>query len=62
MSHKGPGYQVGDQMYTLNTVEQHAVCYAVDCRNGEINREVSCTLQAHNEGGVERELYKPGDV
>ena len=86
-SHQGPGYAVGDTMYTLNTVEQHAVCYAieghvvdrntrnngkgwcvdvsptlntqdrhavcyaVDCRNGEINSEISCTIQAHCSGG-----------
>lgn len=25
-SHKGPGYAESDTMYTLNTVEQHAVC------------------------------------
>lgn len=25
-SHKGPGYAKSDTMYTLNTVEQHAVC------------------------------------
>ena len=25
-SHKGPGYSESDKMYTLNTVEQHAVC------------------------------------
>ena len=26
-SHKGDGYKESDVMYTLNTVEQHAVCY-----------------------------------
>lgn len=35
----------------LNTQDRHAVCYAVDCRNNEINEEVSGTLQAHNLGG-----------
>lgn len=29
-SHQGPGYAVGDTMYTLNTVEHHAVCYAIE--------------------------------
>ena len=31
--------------------EPQAVCYAVDCRNNELNRELSCTLQAHTTGG-----------
>lgn len=26
-SHLGNGYRESDTMYTLNTVEQHAVCY-----------------------------------
>jgi hypothetical protein len=29
-SHKGPGYTESNTMYTLNTIEHHAVCYAVD--------------------------------
>lgn len=33
-SHKGDGYSECDKMYTLNTVEQHAVAY-------EIAKEVS---------------------
>lgn len=28
-SHKGNGYSESDQMYTLNTVEQHSVCYGI---------------------------------
>lgn len=36
---------------TLNTQDRHAVCYAVDCRNNEINKEISGTLQAHILGG-----------
>ena len=28
-SHKGNGYSETDQMYTLNTVEQHSVCYGI---------------------------------
>lgn len=50
-SHGGAGYSESGKSYTLNTIEQHAVCYAVDCRNSEINRETSGTLQAHNNGG-----------
>lgn len=29
-SHKGDGYKESDIMYTLNTIEQHAVVYAID--------------------------------
>lgn len=29
-SHKGDGYKESDVMYTLNTIEQHAVVYAID--------------------------------
>lgn len=50
-SHLGGGYSDSGQSYTLNATEQHAVCYALDCRNGEINEEISGTLQAHNNGG-----------
>ena len=28
-SHLGDGYKQSDQMYTLNTVEQHSVCYGI---------------------------------
>lgn len=31
--------------------EPQTVCYSVDCRNNEINKEISGTLQAHNLGG-----------
>lgn len=50
-SHMGKGFSEDGTMYTLNTIEQHSVCYSVDCRNVEINAEISCTLQAHNNGG-----------
>ena len=29
-SHKGDGWTVGGAMYTLNSTEVHAVCYAID--------------------------------
>lgn len=29
-SHRGDGYHEDDSMYTLNTVEQHSVCYSID--------------------------------
>lgn len=50
-SHLGIGCSEDGKSYTLNTIERHAVCYAVDCRNNEINEEISGTLQAHNLGG-----------
>lgn len=48
-SHFGNGYAESDVMYTLNTIEQHAVA-AVDCRNGTENPEINGTLQAKNQG------------
>lgn len=29
-SHQGPGWSGNGKMYTLNTIEVHAVCYALD--------------------------------
>ena len=28
-SHKGDGWHIGETMYTLNTTEVHAICYAI---------------------------------
>lgn len=39
-SHFGDGYSEGDKMYTLNTIERHAVCYPV----------VAHTLPARSDG------------
>lgn len=50
-SHLGKGFSNDGTMYTLNTIEQHSVCYCIDCRNGVLNEEVSITLQAKNTGG-----------
>ena len=50
-SHLGKGFSEDGTMYTLNTIEQHSVCYSVDCRNGCLNEELSITLQAKNQGG-----------
>jgi len=50
-SHMGKGFSEDGTMYTLNTIEQHSVCYTVDCRNACLNEEVSITLQAKNTGG-----------
>lgn len=58
-SHLGNGYKESDTMYTLNTIEQHSVCYAVDCRNLCINEEKSGTLQAKNVGGFSYNYLNP---
>ena len=50
-SHLGKGFSNDGMMYTLNTIEQHSVCYSVDCRNVRLNEELSITLQAKNTGG-----------
>lgn len=53
-SHRGDGYKQSDVMYTLNTVEQHSVCYglepgAAQRMNPEsrISEEISPTLRAN---------------
>lgn len=37
-SHKGNGYSESDQMYTLNTVEQHSVCYGISAYDSNAMR------------------------
>lgn len=56
---QGGGYSTSGQSYTLNTIERHSVCYAVDCRNGELNREKSATLQAKGQGGWSVNVTNP---
>ena len=58
-SHLGNGYSESETMYTLNTIEQHSVCYSVDCRNLCTNEEVSGTLQAKNVGGFSYNYLNP---
>ena len=58
-SHMGNGYSESETMYTLNTIEQHSVCYSVDCRNLNTNREVSGTLQAKSNGGFSYNYLNP---
>ena len=58
-SHLGNGYSESETMYTLNTIEQHSVCYSVDCRNLCTNKEVSGTLQAKNVGGFSYNYLNP---
>lgn len=58
-SHMGNGYSESDTMYTLNTIEQHSVCYSVDCRNNCLNEELSSTLQAKPQGGWSVNVTNP---
>ena len=45
-SHKGDGYKESETMYTLNTVEQHGVCYGTDLYNHAITGDIAATLNA----------------
>ena len=67
-SHKGDGYKESDVMYTLNTIEQHAVVYAIDresynCgqnyarRMGITDDGVSSTLNAQGPSAVATPVY-----
>ena len=47
-SHQGDGYAESETMYTLNTIERHAVCYWD-------GGQVAGTLTAQNSGGGVRE-------
>lgn len=58
-SHMGCGYSDSGQMFTLNTIERHSVCYSVDCRNLYINKGKSGTIQAKNEGGYSLNFLNP---
>lgn len=58
-SHMGKGFSNDGVMYTLNTIEQHSVCYTVDCRNLNLNREKSGTLQSKNTGGCSLNFTNP---
>jgi len=41
-SHKGDGYKEADIMYTLNTIEQHAVCAYKKLENTSESNHVPC--------------------
>lgn len=53
-SHKGDGYSESETMYTLNTVEQHAVAYGIDQQGGKgqanYTQDVAPTLAADSHG------------
>ena len=61
-SHRGDGYKESDTMYTLNTVEQHGVCYGLDrasFNQGQnakydfsVDEELSPPIVARGPGGV----------
>ena len=61
-SHQGDGYKESDTMYTLNTVEQHGVCYGIDRasfnqgKNAQydfsIKEEMAQTLVSKGPGGA----------
>ena len=67
-SHKGDGYKESDVMYTLNTIEQHAVVYAIDRESyncgqnyarkmGITEDGVSSTLNAQGPSAVAAPVY-----
>lgn len=45
--------------YTLNTVDRPAVAYSADCRNMQLNEEISGTLQAKENGGYSLNYQNP---
>ena len=61
-SHKGDGYRESETMYTLNTVEQHGICYGLDRasfnqgQNAQydfaVEEELAPTVLAKGPGGV----------
>ncbi|SHJ36715.1 DNA cytosine methyltransferase [Hespellia stercorisuis] len=67
-SHKGDGYKESDVMYTLNTIEQHAVVYAIDresyncgqnyARKMGISKDgINSTLNAQGPSAVAAPVY-----
>ena len=58
-SHMGKGFSNDGTMYTLHTIEQHSVCYSVDCRNLKTNTELSGTLQTKETGGWSLNYLNP---
>ena len=44
-SHKGDGYAESETMYTLNTVEQHAVCVSQDAYDKYSESEHGATIK-----------------
>ncbi|XBX05595.1 DNA (cytosine-5-)-methyltransferase [Enterocloster clostridioformis] len=72
-SHKGDGYKESDVMYTLNTIEQHAVVYAIDresyncgqnyARKMGISEDgINSTLNAQGPSAVAAPVYSSSKV
>lgn len=57
-SHRGNGWKVDDQMYTLNTIDRHAVCYDVSSEKNNTASLDSSTVYAMQEYGD----YKESDT
>jgi DNA (cytosine-5)-methyltransferase 1 len=55
----GSARQDDGAMYTLDTACRHAISYAIDCRNGALNEELSGTLQAKPNGGQSLNFQNP---
>ena len=49
-SHKGDGYAESETMYTLNTIERHAVCCSQDAYDKYTENDVSATIK--QSGGI----------
>lgn len=45
-SHMGKGFSSDGKMYTLNTIEQHSVCYEVLTKQIQVATDISPTLEA----------------
>jgi DNA (cytosine-5)-methyltransferase 1 len=65
-SHRGEGYAVSDTMFTLNTVERHAVCESsggskgADIYNGTITGEIACSITSGGTTGTGPKLLQSG--
>ena len=59
-SHQGDGYKQSETMYTLNTVETHAVCYSQDAYDEYNETENAASIKASgaNYGGGSEVLVK----
>lgn len=67
LSHKGDGYKMDDTMYTLNTIERHAVAYGIDRAaynqgqnakyNFAVEEEMQPTMVAKGPGAVATPTY-----
>lgn len=55
-SHRGDGYHEDDSMYTLNTVEQHSVCYSVDGYAQYANKPPILRASGGDNGGGQKPL------